>query len=78
MKALYRVDRKTIGGSWVAGKAPVFTNKRKAKSYAYNWVKDKKHWHRYNSHDRDYGELRATVVGIDQNLGNEFWVAEYT
>lgn len=77
MKALYRVDRKTIGGSWVGGKAPVFTNKKEAKSFAYNWVKDKKYWHRIDCKDRDYGELKATVIGIDQGYGNEFFVAEY-
>lgn len=43
-------------------KTKLFTNKRKAKSYAYSWINDQKRIHRDIAQDRDYMELKAYIV----------------
>lgn len=55
----YTVCLRTCGGN-LSQKA--FTNKRKAKSFAFNWINKKKRQHRDMCNDRDYGELMARIM----------------
>lgn len=80
MKKIYRVEMTKCNGSLERTKT--FTNKREAKSFAFHWVNDRKYEHRSKcgENDRDYGELKAIVIGADDYgdcIYNEFFVAEY-
>ena len=79
MKKIYRVEMTNCGGSLERTKT--FTNKRKAKSFAWNWINSKKEEHRSICGDRSYGELVAYVYGADDYgdcTSNEFFVAIYS
>ena len=78
MRTTYYVTRRTEGGNWKRNE--VFTNKRKAMSFAFNWVRDQKYIHRskHGENDRDYSELQAVVYGIHETCdSHDFFVAEY-
>lgn len=63
----YIVHLTTCGGS---RDTKTFTDKKAAKSFAWNWINEKKRLHRESANDRDYGELKAYITvytGDDYN-----------
>lgn len=81
MSNIYRVERKTEGGSWKP-EIPTFTTKKEALSFASNWVREQKYSHRCKNgqNDRDYGELKAIVYGAKDygdDCGPDFFCKIY-
>lgn len=74
MKRIYCIRRTSYLGNYV--KLITYTNLKKAKSYAYQWINRVKRFCKTEYGCRDYGQLKAMIYYVD-DFGREVCVKEY-